>query len=779
VNGGHRAIRVLDLTDDLAIAGTRTLVGIGADVVRVERTGAAPRSRAHELHWNVSKQIVRDADAGLLDEIAGQVDVIVESGPVASLRGVGFSENKPVSRWPHLVHVVVTPFGLTGPARDWQGDDLVLTAAGGMAWLGGRAESQPKPPPRDQAGQLAGAHAATAALLGLLARTRTGSGQLLDVSAQEAVAATLETGAIAWISNGSFPRRNGGVYAHVAHRIFATADGYAAGGYSGSTRMWTDLLAWMAELGLAEDLTDPVWADGEHRWAHRADVDEVVARFAARQTTAYVADQARERALPWATVATAADLPTNPQLRDRAYLLTVDDPGHEPPVLSDVGFAYESPSVPRPARLPAAREVRAPTWRGPRAEFVKQRGVGVGGGALTGLRVLDLTWVLAGPYATKQLAEHGADVIKIESRHRSDPTRFAPGMRLRPDASFDDGGYFLNFNRNKRSVAVNMRTDDGVALVQRLARSCDVVIDNFAPGVLARWGLDYPTLAADRPDILVVSMSGVGQTGPWRTAVTFADTLAAMSGLSDETRDPGGAPQGLTFGLGDMIAANAAVLAVMEHRLLGVGGAVDLSQLEAMATSMGTAVLDARLTPSRRTARTAQHPNRHEERVPHGLYPLAGDDRWVAVDAGSDRAWAALADLVPELRPCRELDIAGRRAVEDDIDARIAAWTARWTGPDLVPVLQQAGVGAAVVASGEDLVERDRHLAARGFYPVLDHPVAGPVRVEGIVVNALGTPGRLDRPAPLLGQHTEQVLSKLLGLDAGAIAALRDAGVLE
>src|SRR5699024_2768993 len=134
-----------------------------------------------------------------------------------------------------------------------------------------------------------------------------------------------------------------------------------------------------------------------------------------------------------------------------------------------------------------------------------------------GLRVLDLTWVLAGPYATRLLGEHGADVIKIESIHRGDPTRFSPGMRLRPGATFEDGAYFLNVNRDKRSVAVNLRTPEGVRIVRDLALRADIVIANFAPGVLERWGLDYASLKEQRPDIIVVSMSGLGQTGPWRS----------------------------------------------------------------------------------------------------------------------------------------------------------------------------------------------------------------------------------------------------------------------
>lgn len=777
-DSGPAPLRVLDLTDELAFQGARLLVGLGADVVRTEP--GRDLDPAARVHWHAGKRWVPAPDDGSLDALAAEADIVLESGPAASLRGIRPDGR---SRWPHAVHVVVTPFGLTGPRRDWRGEDLVVASAGGMTWLGGRADGPPKPPPGEQAVQVAGAHAAIAALLGILARDRTGTGQLADISAQEAAAATLETAAIAWIHAGRYPVRNGGVYEHVAHRIFAAADGYVAGGYSGSNRMWTDLLAWLAEEGEAADLADPRWNDPVTRWQERNHVDAVVAAFAAKRSARHIAEQGRARALPWAEVIPPARLPDNPQLRDRGFFVTVrgaDLPGGH---VEDVGFPSESRR--RPVTLSTISP--APADR-PWSTSTARTGAGSAGGAagpggaLSGLRVLDLTWVLAGPYATKLLGEHGADIIKIESRHRQDPTRFAPSMRLRPDAGFDDSGYFLNFNRNKRSVALNLRTSEGQQLLRDLAARCDIVIENFSPGVLARWGMDYASLREFNPGVILVSMAGAGQTGPWRDAVTFADTLAAMSGLSSETRDPGGDPQGLTFGLGDMVAANSAVLATLDLLGRGQGGHVDLSQLEAMAATMGPAVAAAALGRPGPDARTPAHPNRSARAVPHGVYPAAGGDRWVAIAVQDQVQWQALARLAAPAGLAgvpADADLAARRAREEEIDAALARWTSGQESPALAARLQEAGVAAAVVATGRDLVDEDGQLAARGFYPVLDHPVAGPVRHEGIVARLSATPGALTRPAPLLGQHTEDVLGGLLGLDAETLADLAAAGVTE
>nr|WP_272917695.1 CoA transferase [Nocardioides flavescens] len=743
-------MRVLDLTDDLGAHAARLFVGTGADVVRLERAGTgAARSRAEELHWHAGKRVQRIADEAVLDariaELAAGADVVLESGPTSRLRTPALREADP-SVWADVVHVLVTPFGRTGPRRDWLADDVVLSAAGGMAWLGGDPGAAPEPPPRQQAEQLAGAHAAIGAWLALLARDRTGSGQLVEVSAQEAVAATLETGAIAWIHGRSVPGRTSGIYGHVAHRVFPAADGHVAGGYSGSPRMWDDLLAWMVETGEAEDLAEPQWQDGEHRWSGRPHVDEVVARFAARRSVAEIAEQGRTRALPWAEVAPPSRLVENPQLAHRDFMVEIDAPEGR---LHDVGLPFESPALPRPVRLAAPADLPAGAgWaqgRAPVTTRVPRPGTPRHGGALEGVRVLDLTWVLAGPYVTKTFADHGAEIVKVESSQRKDPTRFAPGMRLRPGASYDDSGYFLNFNRGKRSLALNLRTSRGQELLRALVPHVDVVVENFSPGVLARWDLAYDQLRDLNPEVVLVSMAGVGQDGPWRSAVTFADTLAAMSGLTYETGSATRPPQGLTFGLGDMVAANAAVAAALERLHRGEGGHVDLSQLEAMAAALGPAALEAELGQTVRPRSTVMR--------------CAGEDRWLAVGAC----------------PADELDAAVRALGAGSLADLAAASDA----DELAGRLQALGVPAYAVRDGHDLVEVDPQLAARGFYTPLDHPIAGPVLHEGLVEHLEATPGALRTPAPLLGQHTEELLTELLGLDPAELNTLHEEGVLQ
>jgi crotonobetainyl-CoA:carnitine CoA-transferase CaiB-like acyl-CoA transferase len=248
------------------------------------------------------------------------------------------------------------------------------------------------------------------------------------------------------------------------------------------------------------------------------------------------------------------------------------------------------------------------------------------------------------------------------------------------------------------------------------------VVENFSPGVLDKWGLGYERMRTLNPDVILVSMSGAGHTGPWRRAVTFADTLAAMSGLTHETGSP---PQGLTFGLGDMVAANAATLATLDLLYRGHGGHVDLSQLEAMAAHLGPAMLTPAPPAATRVLRTR------------------GEDRWIAVGADG-------------LGPFTDEDA-------DTLAAR----------------LQRQGVPAYPVRDGRDLVERDAQLAEGGFYVDLDHPLAGRVTHEGVVARLHDTPGGVRTPAPLLGQHTDELLTSLLGLTPDDLATLHAEGALE
>ncbi|MBI1845388.1 MAG: CoA transferase [Candidatus Rokubacteria bacterium] len=808
-------LRILDLAGPPAAFCARLFVGLGAEVIRVE-SPADPlplRGDLATLHWHAGKRSVAldlTTDAGRAGflRLAASSDVLVESFAPGHLeaRGLGWEALRAAS--PGLVLVSVTPFGRTGPRAAWGGTDLTAAALGGMMHLCGDADGPPLRPPGEQAYHLAGVNAAVGALLALHARRRTGHGQRVDVSVQEAVAATLEYGAVAWIHAGVVHRRRGSRYPYVPHQVFRARDGHVAGGLGGNPRMWDDLCAWLAETGTAADLLEPRWQDERVRIAGRDHIVDVLAAFIAKFAKADFAREAQRRRLPWAAVDRADEVARNPQLEARGFFVEAAMDGL---VTRDVGFAFRWRGTPL-SRLTVPSRGEANTALLDRPSTPTAGGEGLwgisepgdptpgGGGseipespsppstrrraALEGVRVLDLTWVLAGPYATKILADHGAEVIKVESRHRPDVTRFGRGLYLsrRADHHPDASGYFNNFNRNKRSVALNLRRPEAVEVLRALAARSDVVVENFSAGVLARWGLDYPGLRALRRDAILVSMSGMGQAGPWRDYLTYADVLAALSGLTAQLGMSGRDPVGAAFGLGDMVAglhAALGALAALEDRAAsGEGQHVDLSQVEALAAQAGTSILES-------TARghvAGPEGNRHPVMAPHGAFRCRGEDRWCAIAVEDDGGWRALCAIME--RPALAADprfatAAQRKAHEDALDAIVDGWMAGQEVESVMRRLQSAGIAAGAVQDGRDLVERDEHLRARGFYEVVTHPVVGAFPHEGIVARLEDTPGHVWHSAPCLGEHTREVLHGVLGMEPGEIERLRTLGALE
>jgi crotonobetainyl-CoA:carnitine CoA-transferase CaiB-like acyl-CoA transferase len=540
----------------------------------------------------------------------------------------------------------------------------------------------------------------------------------------------------------------------------------------------------MREAGQGDGLDDPRWSDETVRLAEREPLFALIERFTRTFAKDAFCDEARRRRLPWAPVADATEVTVSPQLAARGFFVDVELESGA--TAADVGFAFGFPEGERPARLrvPALGDGNAPGPRAPAAPRAGPTPARGHPGALAGTRVLDLTWVLAGPYATKILADHGAEVVKVESRHRPDASRFAAALHFSRDPARhpDTSGYFNNFNRNKRSLALNLDAPGGLDLLRGLCRVSDVVIENFSAGVMARWGLDHAGLRAQRADAILVSMAGMGHTGPWRAHVTYADAVMAIAGLTGQMGVPGREPAGFTFGLGDMIAgAHAAVgaLAALEYRdATGRGQHVDLSQVEAVASHLGTTVLEVTATGGAPGPRG----NRHPAMAPHGAFPCRGDDRWVAIAVVDDARWRALCGLMdrPDLAAdARCATLAGRQAREEAIEGDVAAWTRQLDAEDVMVRCQAVGIAAGVVQDARDLVEGDPQLRARGFYQPVAHPVVGTFLHEGVVPRLADTPGAIWHAAPRLGEHTRDVLREWLGLGDGEADRLAREGVLE
>ncbi|MEV5652366.1 CoA transferase [Nocardia sp. NPDC052254] len=776
-------VRVVELSSPFTRFAGRILVGLGYEVVLVEPPEGDPTRRELDgyafAHWHAGKRsVVLDlgarADRAALGDLLASADILLD--------GTDTRSEPIVAEHDSLVHVRVTPFGVSGPHSGWAATNLTVAAMGGMMAQVGTPDGAPLSLPEGQAEQLAGVNAAIGALLGLRAR-RFGRAPFVDISAQECVAASLEAGTLAYLHEDRVPGRPGRVHPLVPHGLFTAADGFLGGGLGGSPRMWDATLRWLVEEGAQEDLDHPRWSDPVERKNHQDHIFAILQRFLAKWPKEEFAVRAQERKLPWAAVDGAAELLVNPQLNDRDFFLDVVS-GTQ--VTRDLGFGFAFPEGRRVRELTVAElggsqsliaETRTPTSQLP-ADDPRP-----GCGSLDGIRVLDLTWVLAGPYCTRILADHGAEVIKVESLGRPDPTRFAPAMHLSrgPHDDPDTSGYFNDVNRNKRSITLDTRTPEGLEVLADLIAASDVVIENFSSSVMTRMGFGYERLRELRPDIVYVSMSGMGHTGPRSSWVSYADIVSASTGLTALTGWNADDVVGVIYGHGDIVAglqAATATVAALEHRdRTGRGQHVDLSQLEAMAAHMGTAVI--------RSTGTGRVPepqgNTHTAYAPHGVFRCLGADRWVSIAVRDQADWRAVCELIghPDWAAGEDFrTVEQRRARDSEITAAITAWTRTLPVQLVTEALQSAGVPAGSVQDGRDLVETDAHLRARGFYVRRTHPRAGAFLHEGLPIRLDRMGGAIHCAAPLLGADTDSVLRDILRYPPDRIAGLHAMSIL-
>ncbi|MEX1104196.1 MAG: CoA transferase, partial [Dehalococcoidia bacterium] len=353
--------------------------------------------------------------------------------------------------------------------------------------------------------------------------------------------------------------------------------------------------------------------------------------------------------------------------------------------------------------------------------------------------------------------------------------------------TLNNSGFFNYFNRNKKSILLNARHPMGMDLLKRLIAESDVVVENFSSGIMESWGLDYPQLKEIREDIIYCSISGFGHSGRDKAFTTWGPTAQALSGLTYMSGLPGKPPAGWGYSYMDHTAGYygaIAIMAALHHRkLTGEGQHIDISQVEAGIILGGPAVLDA--TVNGRSWRQEGHPpgNRAwEPRVaPHNTYACAGDDRWIAIAVMNDAEWLALTRAMddPDWAHEKRFDTnEGRLAQQDELDARIEAWTSELDDYEAMEILQAAGVRAGAVQKAGDRFERDPQLASRDWWHTLPHAEMGDTEYDGVTPKLSATPATLRTSGPLLGQDTHDILARVLGMSEAEIDEHEVAGVL-
>lgn len=743
-------LRVLQLGPGTAAAVCgRLLADMGADVACSAAAATTPFGAW--LDHGKTLGSARLANNGQSSDALATADLIVVEGGPAALRARGHDAASLRARYPHATLVLISPYGQTGPQADDPATDLTLMAASGIArMLTGQVDDLSEPPVRAVGGQsaiLGGLAAACAGMHAVLA----GAPAVIDVSMQEALATLAMTELARVGQTGQGWRRTreaDGNGATVC--ILPARDGYAAISPR-EERQWR---AWLVAMG------SPAWGD-DPRFARKPDR---VANWDALH--ALMAGWSRDRTRhEIAACAQAAHVPSFP-LQEPAEQFASAHLAHR-------GFWR---------RL----EIGGRSWQVPGPPFGLQltqaRPVAAGGGALplAGVRVLDFSWVIAGPTATRTLAAMGAEVIKVEAPGAGDPGRAS--------------GLHAVLGQAKRGIVLDLKRPEGVATAQALAERCDVLVENFASGVMDRLGLGVAALRARNPELIYVSASGLGRTGPEAQAVAYGTLLQCYVGFAGLNRHPDRPPRvGMAWldPMCGLMLAFVTAASLWQRGRRGMVARVDFSMVEAMLWTMAAPLLAAQgggtaaqadspeqlhddmpvQSPPRDTPTQPQpRGNASDRYAPHGVYRCAGDDAWLSLAARDDADWRALCGLIPALAPLAGYDVAQRRDEAETIDHGVAAWCRTRSAPEAAALLLRAGVPAAALADSHALASSP-HLRLRGFWEE-----AGSGVLPGLPWRA--SFGRTSAPAPGLGADTAAVLAEVIGLSAQAIDQLRGSGAL-
>ena len=794
--------RILDLSDERGAFAGALLAQLGADIVLIEPPDGSPIRRCppfvddqpgverslHHLGFNRGKRSVvvdwtSHAGQSELHRRLGAADAVLLSGGPADHRRRGLPQPGELSeRHPHLVVANVSGFGLTGPKADWADSDLVCGAAGLQQSVTGDFD---RPPLRTAVPQVflsAAADAAVGVLVALAERARSGLGQLIDVSAQES-----------WIWAGfylAYPTPWG---APVSHRCGAAPktgpltvrfDFPAADGHVTITLMlgaavgpFTNrLVEWMVEDDLCPvELSATDWAtfDPSTDPTRLDRLNEAVGVFTATKTRDELMAGARERRLLLAPVLSIDDVLDAPQFTDRGVWRSVEVDEHRA-IVAPGPFAQCSPDP--FADLSPAPELGAHTVE-PVVPEDPSSGSTVGhdpDGPLTGLRVLDLTTSFAGPLTGRTLAAFGATVVKVESAQRPDLARTASPFL---GDGFECSAPYAHTNAAKLSITLDLSRPESRPVLLDLARWADVVVDAYAPGALARMGIDQQTLADINPSVVVLQTTMLGQTGPMADVPGYGNMATALTGFFAATGWPDRGPVGPVGAYTDMLSprfAAAAILAALDRRRrTGQGAWIDLGQGEACLHLLTLGFLDSQVNGRSWEAMG----NTDHFMAPHGVYPAAGDDHWVAIACADDTRWRSLA-VALDRADLAELSTSDRLSRRGELDEVVAGWTAGLEAGEVQERLQSVGVAAHQVQNSPEC-DVDPQLAARGGWVVrVPHPVMDEIAVGASPIRMSRTPADIATAGPTLGQHTFDVLSDLLGYDADRIAELAVADVL-
>ena len=804
------AYRVLDLTDERGQMTGQILRSLGAEVILIE---APEGSRARRIgpfagdiedperslpFWSYNrgkKSVVLDLDSddgrAQLRRLAEGADFLIESAEpgVLASKGLGFDDLATTN--PALIYLSISAFGSDGPRASWAESDLTVLASSGQLVIAGDADRPPVRPSLPQAYYHVASEAAGAALIALYERqTWSGLGQFIDLSAQQSVNQAAQSTGLAHPLNATPTKRFGsGVKAAGLNiqLLWACADGHVSVTFlfGGAVVEFTqNLMNWVCEEGFCDEATrDKNWleygvmlADGREPVEEYERVKGVLSEFFATKTKNELLEQSFAKRLLIAPVTTTQDVLESTQLAAREFWDEVDH--GELGTIRYPGAIAKFSKTPLGALLPAPQigahtdELLAESARSPVVAVTPPNPAT--GAPLAGLKILDLMWYMAGPGGSRVLADYGAEIVRVESANKIDGVRTQHPFRDdNPDPEW--AGLWSNLNAGKMGLALDMSKPGAIDVVKDLVAWADVLLESFSPKGMKKWGLDYESLLAINPNIVMLSSCLMGQTGPHSSLVGFGTMAAAIAGFTNIAGWTDRAPCGPFMAYTDYVSPRflvIALLAAIEHwRATGEGQHIDISQCESALHLLTPALLEFE-TNGRIWERDG---NNDRYCAPHGVYPAAGDDRWVAIACKDDGQWR---QLCAEMGRTDLADLTDRLDRRAELDEVIASWTSKLDAATVMEKLQAQGVPAHVVQESVDLWN-DPQLAHRQHYREVAHAKQGTTWVEGTRFILSRTPAVIERGGPTYGEHSYDVLTGLLGYDGDRIAELAAAQLLE
>ncbi|MFV8320488.1 CoA transferase [Mycobacterium sp. 23] len=757
-------LRVVEISDRLAGSYCgKLLVDTGAQVRKVEppqgdplRTYSAtcsPVPPGHDaplfcyLNAGKSSLSVSPESQRLQAELAGADVVIVAVAPSRATE-LGIDPQRLLAESPRTVVVTISDFGWSGPFADRAATEFTLQAWSGCTGFRGDPAGPPISIGGDLGEYMGGVYAAFGALAVRRRVQRGGPGEHLDLSMLEAITAMQSS---EWLHSQLLR------VPPIRRTLEVPSIVPAKDGYVGITmvtgQQWLDFAA-MVECPQFEEIPQLRFQIG--RWEYRDFIYESIGPWFAERTVAEIVELGQLFRLPIAALGNGATIRDMEYMIERGVFVRNPAGFHQPRapwLMAECGPApvRETPGL-------GANDDESP-WR-PSEHASSTADAEL---PLRGVRIVDLTAFWAGPAATHLLAAFGADVLKVESIQRPDGIRYSGGMRTDVDDWWEYGWVFHAMNTNKRSVTLDLGSEEGRGLFRTLVAGADVVIENFSPRVMDHFGLTADVLLKINPELVVTRMPAFGLAGPWRERVGFAPTMEQIGGLTWVTglpETPPVTPRGACDPLAGVHAAFAVLAALHFTERTGTGQQVELPMLETVLNTTAIQPIEAEVfgkTLSRRG-------NRGQGGALQNIYRCAGDDDWIAVSMCDDRQWASLVNVIGALRDQELTGEAGRRERADEIDLALQEWFATQPLDATVELLAAAGVPAAPVGS-PSLVTENPQLRARGFFESLVHPRTGPGLYPTPPFALLaGQRQWLLRPPPTLGEHNEDILRDQCGL---------------